>query len=427
MASMVSSEGHKLANDWTFWTSSMRGAPELKRHEQFDSIEAFWELFAKHRFSDMPDRTSIHVFKDDIQPLWEDPKNLCGGHFKLIAKSQHTTESAWLDVVLNLIGEQFPHRDLVNGASVLANRSGNSLVKIWISIVKKPVVQALREFIRAALKEADYLAGDVRLVPHKLVVKGAGKKIPGACNEETAPASKVSACGSPAAPPSCSSSRSSSPAPTVSLDDQHNSTMYTRLLLAAPTVGGPLNVKALDVSAAFLSERSVETCSASGGALSFLTSCVSSEVGQFSPQYSPVHAHKPYGDDMQWVCGGGLSTPPSIVGSDTEYSSAAHSPRSAVSDDRSDEGAPVEGCIAAPLTPSWSTAGFQSRPRSHRRICSTQMYSFLERLDMPQCGAVIEWEDSPAETHEHSWSTETHRYRHEPYSLLASLVPVSEC
>ena len=70
-------------------------------------FQAFWELFAKHRFSDMPDRTSIHVFKDDIQPLWEDPKNLCGGHFKLIAKSQHTTESAWLDVVLNLIGEQF--------------------------------------------------------------------------------------------------------------------------------------------------------------------------------------------------------------------------------------------------------------------------------------------------------------------------------
>mmetsp|Transcript_10448 Transcript_10448/g.17859 ORF Transcript_10448/g.17859 Transcript_10448/m.17859 type:complete len:428 (+) Transcript_10448:37-1320(+) len=427
MASMVSSEGHKLANDWTFWTSSMRGAPELKRHEQFDSIEAFWELFAKHRFSDMPDRTSIHVFKDDIQPLWEDPKNLCGGHFKLIAKSQHTTESAWLDVVLNLIGEQFPHRDLVNGASVLANRSGNSLVKIWISIVKKPVVQALRQFIRAALKEADYLAGDVRLVPHKLVVKGAGKKIPGACNEETAPASKVSACGSPAAPPSCSSSwgssRSSSLDPTVPLDLQHNSThrnVYTRLLLAAPTVGGPLNVKALDVSGAFLSERSVETCSASGGALSFLTSCASSEV-------TPRHVHKPYGDDMQWVCGGGLSTPPSIVGSDTEYSSAAHSPRSAVSDDRSDEGAPVEGRIAAPLTPWWSTAGFQSRPRSHRRICSTQMYSFLERLDMPQCGAVIEWEDSPAETHEHSWSTETHRYRHEPYSLLASLVPVSEC
>ena len=86
-------------------------------------FQAFWELFAKHRFSDMPDRTSIHVFKDDIQPLWEDPKNLCGGHFKLIAKSQHTTESAWLDVVLNLIGEQFPHRDLVVCPLPLADAS----------------------------------------------------------------------------------------------------------------------------------------------------------------------------------------------------------------------------------------------------------------------------------------------------------------
>ena len=81
----------------------------------------------------------------------------------------------------------------------MANRSGHNLVKVWISIVKKPVVQALRDFIRAALKEADYFADDVRLVPHKLVVKGAGKKIPGISKDagpESPPALKVSACNS---------------------------------------------------------------------------------------------------------------------------------------------------------------------------------------------------------------------------------------
>ena len=61
----------------------------------------------------------------------------------------------------------------------MVNRAGHDLVKIWVAVVRKSVVNSLREFIRKTLKPVDYFAHDVRLVPHKLVVKGAGKKIPG--------------------------------------------------------------------------------------------------------------------------------------------------------------------------------------------------------------------------------------------------------
>ena len=77
------------------------------------TIQAFWRLMAKHKFSELRDRSCLHVFKDDIRPLWEDPKNHCGGHFKLTASNQNTTETMWLEVVLNLLGQQFPYRDLV--------------------------------------------------------------------------------------------------------------------------------------------------------------------------------------------------------------------------------------------------------------------------------------------------------------------------
>ena len=76
-------------------------------------LQAFWDLLPNHSVSELPDKTCLHVFKDDIQPLWEDPKNLCGGHFKITAKTQPHSESMWLDVVMNLLGEQFPHRELV--------------------------------------------------------------------------------------------------------------------------------------------------------------------------------------------------------------------------------------------------------------------------------------------------------------------------
>ena len=88
----------------------------------------------------------------------------------------------------------------------MANKVGNNLVKIWIAVVKRPVVHALREFIRATLKDEDYFAEDVRLVPHKLVVKGAGKKIPGV-TPEAAPESM-------ATPPAASSTSPSIPSPS---------------------------------------------------------------------------------------------------------------------------------------------------------------------------------------------------------------------
>jgi len=521
MVSLGVSEGHKLAHDWTFWTSSMRGAPEFNCHEQFNSIEAFWELFPKHRFSDLTDRTSLHVFKDDIQPIWEDAKNLNGGHFKITARTQERTESLWLEVVLNLIGQHFPYRDFVNGASIMANRSGHNLVKVWISIVKKPVVQALRDFIRAALKEADYFADDVRLVPHKLVVKGAGKKIPGISKDagpESPPALKVSACNSntdfsllrsPAVEPMVSARRRST---------NSNCLLYTQLLLSAPTVGGPISSQAKDFFGASplpqsLSQMSLDSFSISGGTFSGLPSYASSEPGPSSSVHTPrsqhgtsfegfrrgksrrssslgshVHipcsddqvsegyVHYPYGEDHLSASLGrlsqlsasfsGLSASRSTVGSELGYSSLPDTPRSQASVETVE--APCGSCPPSPYFPpytawaSWegyvaapshwtalphvphsappvqhggasdsldyasapmTPVDSHGNPKPHRRTWSTETYAFMENLYAPRSPMLTEWDDSPTET-QHSCSTETHGYRHEPYSLSASIVPI---
>lgn len=165
-----------LENVWNFWTSNMRCDPEVKFVSQFNSIQVFWERFQAQPVSQLPDKTYLHVFKDNIKPLWEDPANFCGGHFKLTAKSQSQSENMWVTVLLNMLGEQFPGSELVNGASVMSNQVGNNLVKVWLASTDKTKVQAVRVFLRTILNAADYMP-NVTFVPHKLVVKGAGKKL----------------------------------------------------------------------------------------------------------------------------------------------------------------------------------------------------------------------------------------------------------
>eukprot|EP00668_Euglena_longa_P010611 GGOE01012849.1.p1 GENE.GGOE01012849.1~~GGOE01012849.1.p1 ORF type:complete len:358 (-),score=25.37 GGOE01012849.1:826-1899(-) len=173
-----------LENTWTFWTSNMRGDPDVKFISQFSCIQEFWDQFRARSVNNLPDKTYLHVFKDGIKPLWEDPKNYPGGHFKLTARSQQQSENMWLSVLLNMLGEQFPHSELVNGASVMSNQVGNNLVKVWLASTDKARVQATREFLHSILNASDYLS-NVTFVPHKLVVKGAGKKVSNRITEAT--------------------------------------------------------------------------------------------------------------------------------------------------------------------------------------------------------------------------------------------------
>jgi len=161
---------------WSFIGGSEEVRPDVKFISQFNSVQVFWDQFRARPVSELPDKTYLHVFKNDIKPLWEDPSNYCGGHFKLTARSQAQSEKMWMVVLLNMLGEQFPFTDFVNGASVMSNQVGNNLVKVWLATTEKSKVQAVREFLRTILDAEDYMS-NVTFVPHKLVVKGAGKKI----------------------------------------------------------------------------------------------------------------------------------------------------------------------------------------------------------------------------------------------------------
>ena len=56
----------------------------MKRIHSFDSVEKFW-----HAMHNMPNtmeiqnETDIYMFKNGIEPMWEDPKNASGGRWIL--------------------------------------------------------------------------------------------------------------------------------------------------------------------------------------------------------------------------------------------------------------------------------------------------------------------------------------------------------
>ena len=49
---------------------------EIIKIVEFSTIEDFWVCYCHFaRVSSMPNPTNLHVFKESIRPLWEDPGN----------------------------------------------------------------------------------------------------------------------------------------------------------------------------------------------------------------------------------------------------------------------------------------------------------------------------------------------------------------
>ena len=161
-----------------FWTSRMRGDPELKYHEHFNTMGAYLQYFAQHRVQALPDRTCLHLFTGGIRPLWEDPHNVAGGHFKLTAKTVEGSEDMWDTLVKNFVWETFPHNDVVNGVTVMSNHRGNNLIKVWLAVTDEAKVKEIRKFLGDILHDDAYLTYRMTFTPHSLVLGGASKKLP---------------------------------------------------------------------------------------------------------------------------------------------------------------------------------------------------------------------------------------------------------
>ncbi|XP_058026180.1 eukaryotic translation initiation factor 4E type 1B [Ahaetulla prasina] len=130
---------HPLQNRWALWffknDKRKTWQDNLRLVTKFDTVEDFWALYSHIQLaSKLTSGCDYSLFKDGIEPMWEDNWNKHGGRWLItLAKQQRRTEldRFWLETLLCLIGEMFcDYSDDVCGAVINIRAKGDKIA-IW--------------------------------------------------------------------------------------------------------------------------------------------------------------------------------------------------------------------------------------------------------------------------------------------------------
>lgn len=132
---------HPLQNSWTIWydnpgkrSNQASWGDHLKKITTFSFVEDFWRVFNNLKpASALAQGSNYHIFKEFIEPKWEDPANSKGGKWtvSIPPKSRNSAlDQMWLWTVLAVIGETFDSPDDVCGLVVSVRKAGDR-VQIW--------------------------------------------------------------------------------------------------------------------------------------------------------------------------------------------------------------------------------------------------------------------------------------------------------
>lgn len=167
---LLNKEDHQLGRSWilseSYLLSTQRNAANYKNNNfqlfEFCTLSKFASLWnhtsysnpsnlfydsvnnnTRKFYTDEPDSEEkiidgLLLFQSGIKPEWEDPlnKNGCSfdGNFKNLEPFE--IDQLWQDIVLALIGENFPYSQFITGIRFLDRMKKHSTVKIeiWISV-----------------------------------------------------------------------------------------------------------------------------------------------------------------------------------------------------------------------------------------------------------------------------------------------------
>ncbi|KAF0913991.1 hypothetical protein E2562_026374 [Oryza meyeriana var. granulata] len=150
---------HPLRRKFVLWyTRRTPGArsqsyeDNIKKIVDFSTVESFWVCYCHlTRPSSLPSPTDLHLFKEGIRPLWEDPANRSGGKW-IIRFKKAVSGRYWEDLVLVLVGDQLDYSDDVCGV-VLSVRFNEDILSVWNrNASDHQAVMTLRDSIKRHLK-----------------------------------------------------------------------------------------------------------------------------------------------------------------------------------------------------------------------------------------------------------------------------------
>lgn len=132
---------HPLQNGWSIWydnpgkrTNQASWGDFLKKVTTFSTVEDFWRVFNNLKpASSLAQGSNYHIFKEYIEPKWEDPSNAKGGKWTVVVPQKQRAsmlDQMWLWTILACIGETMKSPDDVCGLVVSVRKAGDR-VQIW--------------------------------------------------------------------------------------------------------------------------------------------------------------------------------------------------------------------------------------------------------------------------------------------------------
>uniref|UniRef100_A0A2K5PCF6 Eukaryotic translation initiation factor 4E family member 1B n=1 Tax=Cebus imitator TaxID=2715852 RepID=A0A2K5PCF6_CEBIM len=135
----VKRELHPLQNRWALWffknDRSRAWQDNLHLVTKVDTVEDFWALYSHIQLaSKLSSGCDYALFKDGIEPMWEDSRNKRGGRWLVsLAKQQRHIEldRLWLETLLCLIGESFEEHSRDVCGAVINIRTKGDKIAVW--------------------------------------------------------------------------------------------------------------------------------------------------------------------------------------------------------------------------------------------------------------------------------------------------------
>jgi translation initiation factor 4E len=188
---------HMLTTPWVFWEMANTGrdysAAVRRLGDSFDTVERFWDywnsiLKPSEVFSDGVKKVlvdgreikALAIFRENIEPKWEDPLNSNGCELT-IAKSisLEATDVHWESIVLALIGEILDSDQNICGARCVFRQKGKGSFKfeIWLRDMNEEKALQIRSRLIEALSVSNAVCKPAfQLQEQEFVVDRRGKE-----------------------------------------------------------------------------------------------------------------------------------------------------------------------------------------------------------------------------------------------------------
>lgn len=161
---------HVLEYRWTLWFDShIKGQSSSNYGESrrkvftFGTVEDFWRLFNNIKMpSEFQPNTDYCLFKEGIEPEWEDARNEKGGSWTVQTTRQDAKEADdyWMTASMAMVGEQLDEGEEICGLFCSIRNRGNR-IQIWTrnadnEDAQKSIGKQLKEVM--GIKEENKLA-----------------------------------------------------------------------------------------------------------------------------------------------------------------------------------------------------------------------------------------------------------------------------